>query len=157
MQDIFRQLYDTSFATAIRESDNLFPALESVHVIALTVMVGTIAVVDLRLLGLALVKVPPAEIERRIVPLTWIGFAIMAASGFLLFAAEAKDLEHNPAFLTKAALLLLAGLNMAVFQTFLRPHLKGVTVPSSAKAGAAASLTLWAGIVAAGRAIAYFH
>ena len=157
MQDIFRQLYDTSFATAIRESDNLFPALESVHVIALTVMVGTIAVVDLRLLGLALVKVPPAEIERRIVPLTWIGFAIMAASGFLLFAAEAKDLEHNPAFLTKAALLLLAGLNMAIFQTFLRPHLKGAAVPSSAMAGAAASLTLWAGIVAAGRAIAYFH
>ena len=121
MNELFQQLYDTQFATAIRESEIVFPALESMHVLALAVMVGTIAIVDLRLLNLVLVKVSPADIEKRIVPLTWLGFVLMVISGTLLFASEAVKLEHNPAFLAKATLLLLAGLNMAIFQTFLRP------------------------------------
>jgi hypothetical protein len=161
MVDILQQLYDTPFATAIRESEIVFPALESVHVLALALMAGTIAIVDLRLLDLVLVNVPASEIERRVVPATWLGFAVMAATGLLLFAAEAVKLEHNPAFLVKLALLGLAGLNMVVFQTFLRPGLaelaNPVPTPAAARFGAAASLSLWVAVIAAGRAIAYFH
>ena len=157
MPDPFQLLYDTSFATAIRESEVVFPVLESVHVLSLALMVGTIAIVDLRLLGLVLPQTSPLAVERRIVPLTWVGFVVMAATGSLLFAAEAAKLEHNPAFIAKAILLLLAGLNMLVFQWGIKSGLQENAVPLRARMGAAASLTLWAGTVAAGRAIAYFH
>jgi hypothetical protein len=96
-------------------------------------------------------------VERRIVPLTWTGFVVMAVTGLLLFAAEAARLEHNPAFIAKAILLLLAGLNMLLFQRVLKPGLQAAAISVGARIGAASSLALWAGTVAAGRAIAYFH
>jgi len=159
MQDILQWIYDTSLSTSIRESEITFPALESVHVLSLTLMVGTIAIVDLRVLGWILRDVPAFEVERRIVPATWIGFVVMAISGLLLFGAEAAKLGHNPAFLIKVALLILAGLNMAAFQLFQRPSLSlaNAQISGGARIGAGLSLFLWMSIVAAGRAIAYFH
>lgn len=161
MIDLWQAIYDTPFATTIRESEVVFPVIESVHVLSLALMAGTIAVVDLRVLGVVLRHTPAVRVERQITPLTWLGFAVMAASGALLFIAEAADLKHNPAFLTKVALLILAGVNMAIFQWHSRPRLAGLgaasRAPLAARLGAAASLALWACVIVAGRAIAYFH
>ncbi|NOW47443.1 hypothetical protein FHW96_003623 [Novosphingobium sp. SG751A] len=153
-------LYDTDWATAIRESEVVFPAIETVHVLALALMVGTIALVDLRLLGAALREAPAAEVERRIVPVTWAGFAVMAVSGFLLFASEAAKIIHNPAFIIKFAAMVLAGLNVALFHWRAKPLLLAVPVggpvPVPAQVAAAVSLGLWLVVIAAGRAVAYF-
>lgn len=159
--DLCRALYDTPLATAIRESDVTFPALETAHVLGLALMAGTIAIVDLRLLGVALTNTPAIEIERRIVPATWAGFLLMATTGGLLFAAEAAKLPGNPAFQIKIALIAIAGVNVALFHLFLKRRLSGALpgarLPAPVRASATASLVLWAGVIAAGRAIAYFH
>lgn len=159
--DAWQSLADTPLATAIRESDIVFPVLEGVHVLALTLMAGTIAVADLRLLGLVLHAVPAAEVERRVTPTTWLGFAVMAVTGGLLFASEAADLQHNPAFLAKVLLLAAAGLNVVVFQVLARPALEhipaGAAAPLAARIVAGLSLAIWTCVIVAGRSIAYFH
>lgn len=159
--DLCQRLYDTPLATTIRESDVTFPALETAHVLGLALIAGTIAIVDLRLLGVVLTEVPPGAIERRIVPATWAGFLLMAATGGLLFAAEAAKLPANPAFQVKLGLMALAGINVVLFHAFLKRRLSaarpGARLPAPVRASAAASLILWAGVIAAGRAIAYFH
>lgn len=160
VDSVAQAVYDTGWATAIRESEVVFPVIETVHVMALALIVGTIAVVDLRLLGVVLRDAPAGDVERRIVPITWVGFAVMALSGGLLLASEAAKIIHNPAFIVKFVAMGLAGANVALFHWRARPQVlatpAGQTLPVQARLAAIASLTLWLVVIAAGRAIAYF-
>lgn len=154
-------LYDQPWPTAIRESEIIFPAIETIHVLALALMVGTIAIVDLRILGVTLRQAPVARISGELLPATWLGFALMATTGAVLFAAEAADMYANPAFRWKLVLLVVAGANMLVFHFTSYRHrfawTVDVTPPRAARVAATLSLASWAGVVIAGRAIAYFH
>ena len=153
-------LNDTRIATSIRESDVVFPVIETIHVLAITLLAGTVAIVDLRLLGLILRRERVSQIAGQILPLTWVGFAAMFGSGVLLFLAEAAKSYANPAFRFKMLLLLIAGLNPLVFHSTVY---RGVSswdeapvAPWRARLTAILSLTLWSGTIVAGRAIAYF-
>ena len=132
-----------------------FPFLESIHVVAITMVVGSILMVDLRLLGFAARLYPASRIWRELVPWTWGAFILSLPTGFGMFMTRAGHYAGNPAFRLKLLLLLLAGLNMAIFQlrsirsveswdTNERP-------PTAARVAGAASLLLWAGVVLAGR------
>jgi hypothetical protein len=160
LQHICQFLYDSRIGTAIRESDNAFPIIESVHVLGIVLLVGTIALLDLRMLGVILRRISITQIARAVFPLTWSGFAVMFVSGFLLFWAEAAKNYTNPAFRIKLVLLTLVGLNPLIFHTtiYRRVHEWEVLAisPWRARAAAIASLTLWSGIIVAGRLIAYF-
>ena len=160
LQHFCQLLYDSHFGTAIRESDNAFPIIESVHVLGITLLVGTIALLDLRMLGLILRPIPVTRIARAVFPLTWSGFAVMFASGFLLFWAEAAKNYSNPAFRIKLILLALVGLNPLIFHTtiYRRVHEweQLEASPWRARAAAIASLMLWGGVIISGRLIAYF-
>jgi hypothetical protein len=160
LQHLCQLLYDSHIGTAIRESNYVFPIIESVHVLGVTLLVGTIAMLDLRMLGLILRGVSVTHIARSVFPLTWSGFAVMFVSGFLLFWAEAAKNYGNPAFRVKLILLALVGLNPLIFHTtiYRRVHEWEVLElsPWRARAAAVASLTLWSGVIIAGRAIAYF-
>jgi hypothetical protein len=160
LQHICQILYDSRFGTAIRESDNAFPLIESVHVLSITLLVGTIAILDLRLLGLILREIRVTRIARAVLPLTFAGFGIMLTSGFLLFWAEAAKNYLNPAFRVKMLLLLLVGLNPLIFHTTVYRRVTQWEIdhrsPWRARAAACVSLLLWGGIIVAGRAIAYF-
>jgi len=153
-------LNDSGIGTSIRESDYLFPVIETVHVLAITLLVGTVAVLDLRLLGVVMKKEPVRDVARQILPLTWVGFAVMFVSGFLLFWAEAAKSYNNPAFRMKLVLLLAVGLNPLIFHTTIYRKVDawgGASVtPARAQLAAVLSLTLWTGIIVAGRAMAYF-
>ena len=152
-------LADTAIGTDIRESDNLFSIIETVHVIGIIATAGTIAIVDLRILGVVLARYPVGQILAPLVKITWIGFLIMAATGFLLFWSEADKLYANWAFRVKLTLLLTAGLNQCLFQMTYRRTIQGwdaaTTSPRGARLTAAFSLGLWLGIILMGRAIAY--
>jgi hypothetical protein len=154
-------LNDTTFSTALRESTLMFPIVESVHTLAITLVVGTVAMVDLRLLGFVLRKEPVSKVAGQILPLTWIGFAVMLISGLMLFAAEAAKCYHNPAFRLKLILLVLVGLNPLIFHfTIFKSVDRWDEVPRTpgrARLAAVLSLSLWSGIIVAGRAIAYFN
>jgi len=88
LQHLCQLLYGSSFGTAIRESDYAYSIIESVHVISITLLVGTIAVLDLRMLGLLLRPIAITRIARAVIPLTWSGFVVMFFSGALLFWAD---------------------------------------------------------------------
>jgi hypothetical protein len=160
LQQVCQLFYDSQIGTAIRESDNAFSIIESVHVLGITLLVGTIAMLDLRMLGLVLRPIPITRVARAVFPLTWAGFAVMFTSGFLLFWAEAAKNYSNPAFRTKLILLALVGINPLIFHTtiYRRVHeWEALAIsPWRARAAAIASLTLWSGVIIAGRAIAYF-
>ena len=154
-------LYGSTLGTSIRESTYLFPIIETVHVLGITLVVGTIAIVDLRLLGIVFRREKFSEVVGQVLPLTWSGFAIMFASGFLIFTSEAVDAYRNPAFRIKLVLLLFAGLNPLIFHSTIYRSVAAWddarVAPRQARATAILSLTLWSAIIIAGRAIAYFH
>jgi hypothetical protein len=153
-------LNDTQLATAIRESDVVFPVIETVHVLGIALLAGTVAIVDLRLLGLILKKERVSQVAGQILPLTWVGFAAMFGSGALLFLAEAAKSYYNPAFRFKMLLLIIAGLNPLIFHSTVYRQVsswdESPIAPRRARLTGYLSLALWSGIIVAGRAIAYF-
>lgn len=160
LQHVCQLFYDSQIGTTIRESDNAFPIIESVHVLSITLVAGTIAVLDLRMLGAILRSTPVRRVAGSVLPLTWSGFVVSFVSGFLLFWSEAAKNYGNPAFRIKLVLLILAGLNSLIFHTGIyrsaREWELAAAAPWRARVAAIVSLTLWSGIIVAGRAIAYF-
>jgi hypothetical protein len=144
-QHFCESLNRSGFGTMLRESNNAFSVIESVHVLSIALLFGTVAVLDLRMLGLVLRPIPVGSVARGVLPLTWCGFTVSVMSGFLLFWAEAEKMYANPSFRTKLVLLALAG----EWERLRLP-------PWRARAAAIASLTLWSCVIIAGRAIAYF-
>jgi uncharacterized membrane protein len=145
--------------TAVREDDRLFPWVECFHVLALTLVLGSIAMVDLRLIGLTSRQRPFAETSTLVLPLTWSAFAVALLTGGLLFASNAITYAGNVWFQAKMLLILLAGLNMAVFQLLLgrsaRNWTTSAATPWPGRCAGAISLMLWIAIVACGRWIGF--
>jgi hypothetical protein len=154
-----RWLEATSLATEIRENDILFPWVESVHVLAITLVIGLISIVDLRIIGLASLDRPVGKLTRDVLPCTWIAFAFAALTGGLLFAAKATDYAGNFFFRGKLVLLALAGLNMVVFHAFVGRDLwrwsTMTNLPVAARIAGVLSLLLWISVVAFGRWIGF--
>jgi hypothetical protein len=150
----------TPLSVSISESDWSFLIIETVHVIGTVLMVGTIAIVDLRLLGILLKGEPLTIAMRAILPLTWFGLLVMSVSGALLFISEAERGYYNPAFRIKLVVLAAAGLNALLFhRTIYRSVASWDTsriTPVQARRAAAVSLALWSAVVICGRAIAYY-
>lgn len=134
----------------------VLPIVESVHIVSFAMPVGAIAVVDVRLMGL-LRHAATAPLLRSALPVAVAGFCGAAASGTLLFVANAGELVANRAFALKIALLMLAGLNAAWFHASAAKAALADTGPPglAMRAAGASSLVLWAGVVVAGRLIAY--
>lgn len=152
-------LQDTPIGVGIRESNWWFTILEIVHTLGITLVAGTILLVDLRLLGVGLKREPVADVVGYVVPWTLSGFALMALTGSLLVSSEALRCYYSPAFRIKLILLSLAGLNALIFHfTVYRDAPRwapGSAAPFRARVAGMVSLVLWIGIIAAGRAIAY--
>lgn len=160
IQTFCQWIYDWPASTWLRESDNAFPLLETAHVLAITLIAGSILTVDLRLIGVVLRSEPAGRIASALLPWTWRGFALMMVTGLPLFASEAANLYGNPAFQVKLMLLGLAGLNALLFHRTAYRQVSDWgrgSSPLSARAFASISILLWAGIIVSGRLIAVFH
>lgn len=158
LEQALAKLQDFSLPTQIRESVWMFPTIETVHVFALVLVVGSIMTVDLRLLGLANKERRFSQVAAEMLPWTWTAFAVAALAGMLMFSSKALTYYGNVPFRLKMVCLLLAGINMALF------HRLGVRrlatwdhrePPRSAKLAGGASLLLWITIVASGRWIGF--
>jgi hypothetical protein len=158
--EVLHSLNESAFSTRLRESDWTFSIIETVHVLSIAVMAGTIALVDLRLLGLVFRRQPVSRVTRQVTPITWIGFGLMAASGTLLFVAQPEKNAANPAFQIKLVLLAVAAANLVVFHRVVWRSVEAWddwrTPPAAARLSGAASLLLWTTIIVLGRIIAYF-
>jgi hypothetical protein len=154
LEDIADILAATPLAAELTDSTWLFGVVESVHVVALTLVFGSIALVDLRLVGLFEKDRDANVLIRRLLPLTWSGFALAAITGTTLIFANPKGYFENFFFLGKIAVLALAGLNMLVFHFLVQPKLDtpGALGP---RLSGGISLVLWLTVVTFGRWIGF--
>jgi hypothetical protein len=132
-----------------------FPFLESIHVLAVGLVVGSILMVDLRLLGVTALDYPASRVTRELVPWTWGAVLVAIVTGTGLFMTRASVYIENPAFQIKLLCLVLAGANMAWFQfrTFrdVESWDTATVTPRAARIAGVTSLLMWAGVVFAGR------
>lgn len=145
-------------AAAMREWLWLYPAVEIVHILGFVLLAGSIAMFDLRLLGFSK-AIPVPALARHLLPWTLGALILIVPSGLLMFAAHAAEFVENPVFVTKMMLLMAAGANALAFHagTYRSVALwdRDRPAPAAAKLHAAASLALWASIIACGRLLAY--
>ena len=156
---VLESIRASGLATAIRESIYWFPLIEAAHVIGLTLVFGTILIVDLRLLGVASRDQSFRRLSSELLRWTWIAFVLALLTGGLMFITEAVVYAGNLSFQLKMLLLALAGLNMLAFQLLT---LKTVdswdaspSTPGRARLAGALSILFWIGVVVAGRAIGF--
>jgi hypothetical protein len=159
MLEFCQWLDQTSVGAAIRQSLWLFPAIETVHLLGMAALVGTITVLDLRLLGWAMPRQRVSQVAARLLPWAWLGFVVQVVTGGLLFSSEAVKIYGNPAFRLKMLLLLCAGIQALIFQIVVRRKLPAwderLSLPVTARVMGLISLLLWVGIVTAGRFIGF--
>ena len=159
MDPFFQWLYESPVGVAIRENGLLFPWIESVHVLSITLVVGTIGIVDLRLLGLASRNRAISRMSDEVLPVTWTAFGFAALTGVLLFTSNALKYAHNPFFLAKMCLLVLAFFNMLLFNLITSRGIErwdeSPNVPGAVRFAGAASLALWIAVIVTGRWIGF--
>jgi hypothetical protein len=159
LAQLLESLQDTAIATAIREGETSFPWIECVHVLALTLVIGSISMVDLRLIGLTARKRSVAQITASVLPVTWAAFGVAVITGGLLFSSNATTYSQNACFQAKLLLIALAGLNMCAYHVLLGRRAGEWTTsaltPLRARAVGALSLCLWIAIAACGRWIGF--
>ena len=152
-------LQKTTLALHIRDSLLLFPLLESAHVIGLALVVGTVVIIDLRLLGLATTYRSFSRLGADTLPWTLGAFALTAVTGSLMFITNAIVYFHNTWFRAKVLLLVLAAVNAIGFELTARRKIGewdlSRAAPTSARVIATVSLVIWVSIIVAGRMIGF--
>jgi uncharacterized protein DUF6644 len=146
------------FAVSIAESAWAFPVLETIHVGAISLVVGSIGMIDIRLLGLGLRTRRASDWIAHVLPWTWIAFSFALVTGALMFASKAHSYLDNPYFLAKMVCLALAGTNMLTFHLLTARGIASWELgkpPAPARAAGAFSLCLWITTVALGRWIGF--
>jgi hypothetical protein len=148
----------SALGVAMRQSLWLYPIVEIVHLTGIALLVGSVAMLDLRLLGLSR-SVPVRRLASHILPWTAASFVLIVPSGLSMFVAHAGDFIASPVFVLKVCLILAGGVNAAVFHAGI---FRGVAEwdvnrapPAAARAAAALSLLLWVSVIACGRLLAY--
>jgi hypothetical protein len=149
----------SAVAVLVSQSSYVFSALDMFHIAAIALAFGMIAVLDLRLIGIAFTDDPVTDLARQVLPWTWAAFAVAAVTGGMMFTGQAVKYAANAAFLSKLTLLALAGVNVLVFHLVTYRNVgkwdRGA-VPLAGRLAGAISLVCWIAIVVSGRFTAYY-
>ena len=148
---------------AMRQWLWLYPSVEVVHIVGIALLFGSIAVLDLRLLGVGR-SIPVRPLARHVLPWTAASFLLIVPSGLMMFTAHASEFISSPVFVLKMCLIMAGGLNAALFHTVVFPsvevwdseEMRKLGPPPSARISAAVSLAIWICVIACGRLLAYF-
>ena len=154
----FLAIERSPLAIAMRQELWLYPSIEILHILGFVTLVGSIAMLDLRLLGMSR-ELSVRGLARHLLPWSLGALLIIVPTGLLMFMAHASDLIGNRAFVLKLTLIAAAATNAAAFHlgTFRSAEQwdRGVAPPLAARLHAAVSLLIWAGVIACGRLLAY--
>jgi hypothetical protein len=148
----------SALATAMRQEMWFYPTVEILHIWGFVTLVGSIAMLDLRLLGFS-PQLPVRGVARYLLPWTLGALIVIVPTGLLMFMAHASDFLSNTAFVLKLSLIFCAGLNAVAFH--LGPYRSvhewdsGTVAPAAARLHAGLSLAIWMGVIACGRLLAY--
>jgi hypothetical protein len=154
-----RWLQDTEWGTGIRESTWVFPIVEGTHALGISLSVGTLLIIDLRLMGVMMRHERVSQVSNQLMPWSIAGFVVMFITGVLLFLSQAVKAYGSIFFRIKMLLLVLAGINALIFEMTLR---RSITTwdtaekpPAGARIAGILGIVIWAGVIAAGRTMAY--
>lgn len=142
-------LESTSFGTAVRNTVWGYPYVQWIHFTGLSLWVGTIVAVDMRLLGLAGRRHTAAELADQLLPWTWTGLGIALLGGVLLFSSIATTYIHNAAFQLKFPLVLVGIAYHVVIQRNVGQWGRSPDAPPVAKLAGLIELLLWLTVVGA--------
>jgi hypothetical protein len=153
----------SGLAQAMRQWLWLYPSVETVHIVGIGLLFGSIAVLDLRLLGLSR-TISVRTLAKHVLPWTAASFLLIVPSGLMMFTAHATEFIDSPVFVIKMCLIMAAGLNAALFHTMVfrtadvwdAEDMRKLPPPPSARVSAAISLLVWVSVIACGRLLAYF-
>tara|TARA_B100001179_G_C18569320_1_gene394346 strand:- start:423 stop:995 length:573 start_codon:yes stop_codon:yes gene_type:complete len=152
-------LSETEWSIALRESLYLYPWIESAHVLSISLFVGTLIFIELRLIGLSFLTLSISELNSKILPISIFGFCLMTLTGALLFYAIPVRTYQSIFFRIKILLIILAGINAFLFHRQMYKEGdswdEGEFIPSNVKIKAVVSLVLWIFVIISGRMIAY--
>src|SRR6185369_17610645 len=159
--EIAQWIQGTDWASYLRMSAYVYPAVLSTHLTGIALFAGAVLVTDLRLLGFILRNQPVADVVDQ---LRWpkrIGFLIVATCGFLLASSKAEEYYYNTFFRIKLTLLVLVTVHALVFRGSVYNNAAALDqarrIPGKAKLAAALSLLLWISIACVGRGIGYIE
>lgn len=142
----------------MRESLWAYPAVETIHIIGLAIVYGSIVIVDLRLIGISR-AVSAAKLARFALPWTVGAFLVVMLSGSMMFTAHVEDFLTNGVFLLKMGLILAGAVNAGLLHATAFKHVnrwdEGVMPPVGVRLAAALSIALWTCVIACGRLLAY--
>jgi len=159
MRSFLEWLGNTSWSVSLLESFWVWPLIESTHVLAIMLFVGSAMMMDLRLMGLRFGGVRASDFTSRLLPWTRGGFVVMAITGVLLFYSAPLRYYYNIFFRFKVLLLIVAGINIWVFHSRIHRSVGEWDLddapPTAARVAGAVSFLSWTLIVIAGRMIAY--
>ena len=148
----------TPLAAAMRGSVWMYPIVEIVHIVGFAILVGSVAMFDLRVLGFGR-SLPVKALGRHLLPWALACLLLIVPAGLMMFSAHPHELAGSTVFQLKLALIAAAGVNAAVFHAgAYRGALswnEGAPAPLAAKAHAAASLLIWIAVISCGRLLAY--
>ena len=150
---LFRWSQNTTLGVIVRKSDSLFPIIEVVHLFGLTLLLGTVIAMNLRLLGFDGSGRLDAAQGQGYAPLFWTALAVTVVTGTVLFLAEPLKCYNNAAFLAKMALLAVALLFHLTLHRWIRRS--GDSTAAARRAVAVLSLALWFAVGVAGRFIGF--
>lgn len=152
-------LADTRASDVIRNVTWIIPAVQTVHILAISAVVSAAMLIHLRSFRLAVRGEPRADVARRFAPIIWYGTLVLLVTGVVLIVGEPHRELVNPVFQIKMVLLVVALALTGVFQRFLQADPLYWDHTHARRAAAATlsviSLAVWIGIVFAGRWIAY--
>src|SRR5687767_13980594 len=151
-------LEGSGIGQAMRQWLWLYPSVETVHLVGIALLFGSITVLDLRLIGLSR-HIPAKTLARHVVPWSAGSFLLIVPSGLLMFTAHATEFIDSPVFILQMCLIMLAGLNAGIFHTTVfrsadvwdSEEMRKLPPPPSVRASAAISLLLWISVIACGR------
>lgn len=159
LESLWKGLESSGLATSIASGEYAFPLIETFHVFAVVTVFGTIAIMDLRLLGLTSGKWSVTSVSKDTLKLTWGAFVLAVITGLLMFVSKATTYMVNPYFLWKMFLIALAGVNMAILHRTVWKTIANwdmsPAIPTGAKVSAALSLAFWIIVIFCGRFIGF--
>jgi hypothetical protein len=149
-------LQNTSLAIFVAETLWAYPLLETLHTLGMALLLGTLGLINLRVLGYK--RVLPLIATADLLPIAWVGFTVNAISGLLLFTSDAVSFFMSNTFRVKITLIVLAGINAAILsrRIYATEGLGEVVESAGTRALAASSLVFWVVAVICGRIYAYY-
>jgi len=161
MLEFAKWIQDTDWATYIRMSAYVYPAILASHLTGIALFAGSILVTDLRLLGVVLRNQPASEVVRQLRTAKRVGFLVVPTCGLLLAGSKAEEYYYNAFFRAKLALLLLVVVHALAFRGSVYNNAAALDgtrrIPDKAKLAAALSLLLWISVACVGRGIGYIE